>query len=431
MRSVRRAVAVALVFTVWTAPAHACSVQAAPPSGPEPLTVTLTAVDCAGSAFHWSLGGLLAEGQSVTHTFARGSHAVSLTTDEGVFSAAPILTYGVVLARPARSVRYGGVVRLWGKAVPGGSGRASVNGTTARDLGHGVFRVAFRITGPGPFVARYKGASSRRVFVLVRPRLEATLVGSAVVGSRLTLRVRLRPAAAGAVRVRIGTHVRTIRGAAAIPLGTAGPRSYRIRVSTVPAKGFTAPGATMAVRVVEPNLGPGSRGPSVRALEGTLAGQRYALQRVDGYYGEDTVQAVLAFQKVHGLARTGHVDAALWRAIARARTPRARYAGDHVEVDKAKQVLYVVRGGEVTLVVHISTGATGNTPLGRWSVYRKVAGFDWVLYYPSYFFRGFAIHGYPSVPAYPASHGCVRVPMWVATRLYGEIPPASSVYVYL
>ena len=76
------------------------------------------------------------------------------------------------------------------------------------------------------------------------------------------------------------------------------------------------------------------------------------------------------------------------------------------------------------------TGATGNTPIGEWHVYRKVAGFDWVLYYPSYFLRGFAVHGYPDVPPYPASHGCARIPMWVATKVYADIPEGSAVYVY-
>jgi len=93
-------------------------------------------------------------------------------------------------------------------------------------------------------------------------------------------------------------------------------------------------------------------------------------------------------------------------------------------------VLFVVRGGQVVLVVATSTGATGNTPLGAWHVYRKVNGFDWVLYYPSYFLRGFAVHGYPDVPPYPASHGCARIPMWVATTVYGLIPDGSTVYVY-
>ena len=46
------------------------------------------------------------------------------------------------------------------------------------------------------------------------------------------------------------------------------------------------------------------------------------------------------------------------------------------------------------------------------------------------FLRGFAIHGYPEVPAYPASHGCVRVPMWLATTLYEQIPMGGAIYVY-
>ncbi len=53
-----------------------------------------------------------------------------------------------------------------------------------------------------------------------------------------------------------------------------------------------------------------------------------------------------------------------------------------------------------------------------------------MLWYPSYFLRGFAIHGYPSVPAYPASHGCVRVPMWLAPSLYAQIPMGSAIYIY-
>jgi lipoprotein-anchoring transpeptidase ErfK/SrfK len=114
-----------------------------------------------------------------------------------------------------------------------------------------------------------------------------------------------------------------------------------------------------------------------------------------------------------------------------AKTPRPRYGGpDHVEIDKTRQVIFLVRNGEVSLIVATSTGATGNTPLGEWHVYRKVNGFDWVLYYPSYFLRGFAVHGYPDVPPYPASHGCARIPMWIAYTVYRQITYGSVVYVY-
>ena len=198
----------------------------------------------------------------------------------------------------------------------------------------------------------------------------------------------------------------------------------------MPRPGYAPVRRVLRAQVVQPALGAGSRGPSVRALEQRLAELHYALRGVDGVYAQDTVEAVLAFQKVNGLSWTGRTDASVWRALARAHVPHARYRGTHIEVSKGRQYLLVVRNGRVEEVVHISTGATGNTPIGRWHVYRKVVGWDWVLWYPMYFLRGFAIHGYPSVPAYPASHGCVRVPMWIAPKLFAQIARGQTIYVY-
>jgi hypothetical protein len=204
----------------------------------------------------------------------------------------------------------------------------------------------------------------------------------------------------------------------------------RVRVSLVARPGYTGRFRSLATTIVQPQLGPGSRGPSVRALEARLRELHYVLPRVDGLYGHDTVEAVLAFQKVERLPWTGRVDERVWRRLATARIPRARHGGTHIEVSKGSQYLLNVRNGVVADVVHVSTGATGNTPIGVWTVYRKVPGWDWVLWYPLYFLRGFAIHGYPSVPSYPASHGCVRVPMWFAPRLYEQNPHGQKVYVY-
>jgi lipoprotein-anchoring transpeptidase ErfK/SrfK len=150
------------------------------------------------------------------------------------------------------------------------------------------------------------------------------------------------------------------------------------------------------------------------------------------------LDAVYAFQKVQGLPRSGVVDARFWRALANARTPAPRYAqpASHLEVYKGRQVLFVVRGSRVALIVPVSTaGLPGKfTPVGRFSIYRKVVGFDpsplGTLYDPMYFTGGYAIHGNPSVPPYPASHGCVRVPMWVAPHLYATNPYGETVYVY-
>ena len=153
---------------------------------------------------------------------------------------------------------------------------------------------------------------------------------------------------------------------------------------------------------------------------------------MDGYFGHDDVDAVTAFQKLHGLPRTGAVDARFWIELQRAQVPQARYpSGNHVEVSKGRQVLFLVRDGQVALIVPVSTGATGNTPLGHWPVYSRVPGFNAkAMYYSSFFVGAYAIHGYQSVPPYPASHGCVRIPLWVAYRLYSLIDYGTEIYIY-
>ena len=186
----------------------------------------------------------------------------------------------------------------------------------------------------------------------------------------------------------------------------------------------------MQAHIHAPSLAYGATGPGVVALEQRLRELHYALRDTSGVFDDDDQGAVLAFQKVNGLERTGVVTPALWSLLSHAGVPRARYGGDHVEVDKTRQVLFLVRDGKVALTTHVSTGATGNTPLGEWHVYSKVVGLVWVLWYPSYFLRGFAIHGYPEVPAYPASHGCVRIPMWLAPKLFEQIPMGSAIYIY-
>jgi peptidoglycan hydrolase-like protein with peptidoglycan-binding domain len=181
-----------------------------------------------------------------------------------------------------------------------------------------------------------------------------------------------------------------------------------------------------------PSLAIGDRGLSVYALERRLNELHFALARVDSYYGSDTSDAVVAFQKLHGLPRTGAVDQRVWRELETAQVPRARYPeGTHVEVSKGRQVLLLVRDGKVQLVMPVSTGATGNTPLGLWHVYSKVPGYNAKqMYYSSFFVGAFAIHGYASVPTYPASHGCVRIPLWVAVRVYSLLDYGTPVYIY-
>ena len=207
---------------------------------------------------------------------------------------------------------------------------------------------------------------------------------------------------------------------------------YVIRITVAPSGVFSARSTTVRTSVYLPYLALGSRGRSVRILERRLAELHYALRGVDGYYAYDTYDAVLAFQKVNGMPRTGRVSPAVWRRLQTAHVPWPRHrTGHHIEVDKSRQVLFEVQGGQVVRIVPVSTGATGNTPVGRWHVYSKVPGYlPSGMFYSSFFLRGFAIHGYASVPPYPASHGCVRIPIWEAPSLFASNSYGETIYIY-
>jgi hypothetical protein len=249
-------------------------------------------------------------------------------------------------------------------------------------------------------------------------------------GDSIPARARVEPSWAGRVQARVDGKVVRLSKRGGLRLGASHTGTRRLGIRLLPNPGFVSVRRSATTLVVVPELALGSHGTAVRALELRLREQRYALRRVDGSYDRDTVEAVYAFQSVHGLPQTGRVDAPLWRLIGRSGVPAARYPGTHLEVSKSRQFLLDVRNGLVLRVVHVSTGATGNTPLGTWRVYRTVPGYDWVLYYPLYFLRGFAIHGYPSVPAYPASHGCVRIPMWLATTIFSGHGLGTTIHVY-
>jgi hypothetical protein len=363
----------------------------------------------------------------VAHAFRAGRWrgAVSVVAGDGSrlhYALPPILAYSLTLSAP-RAARYGDGVVLRARLVPALPGGVVIAGNAARRTAPGRYRVRLRITRPGPFSARFERGRSAPVWVLLKPRLDVRVAGMTAVGSRVRVGTRLKPRTAGTVRVHVD-------GRATNAIDTRRAHIAHVVVSLVPRKGWVGSARKLGVTVVEPALGPRAHGGAVLALEQRLGELHYALRATDGVYGDDDVEAVLAFQKVNGLARTGVVDRTLWSRLATASVPRARYGGTHAEIDKTRQVLFLVRNGKVEKIVHTSTGATGNTPVGLWHVYFKVPGWSWVLWYPSYFLRGFAVHGYPDVPAYPASHGCVRVPMWIAPQLYAEMPYGFPIYVY-
>ena len=197
------------------------------------------------------------------------------------------------------------------------------------------------------------------------------------------------------------------------------------------------PPAVPPLTVVLAPMTRGAQGDDVKLLQQRLLDLGFWLDSADGVYGAVTAQAVMAFQKYtagsYNLDPSGNADRATVDALATMATrPQGlASAGDLIEIDKARQVLFIVRGGQVAWVLNASTGSSklytetnqklggtvsGNavTPEGEFKVYREYAkgwetGELGELYRPKYIKGGVAIHGHGNVPNYPASHGCVRV----------------------
>ncbi len=180
----------------------------------------------------------------------------------------------------------------------------------------------------------------------------------------------------------------------------------------------------------------GARGADVRRLRAELARLRYLPPGSGGArFDERTWHAVVALQGWLGLGRTGVVDRRTWRALARAGVPApwARLRRG-ILIDTARQVMLLVDGGRTVRAIHVSTGADGRTPHGRFAVYRKEVlswsvPFSTWMPYASYFVGGFAMHSYPSVPSYAASHGCVRLPPVEAPGIYRFASYGTPVWI--
>ena len=202
------------------------------------------------------------------------------------------------------------------------------------------------------------------------------------------------------------------------------------------------------IEYYEEELRPGDRGPAVVRLQQGLTDRGFWVGPSDGTYGYTTEQAVFAFQKFVGLPRTGAADVRTQAALARTGRPTPRSgSGDVIEVDKTRQLIFVVRGGRTLWVFNTSTGSgrpytyAGNTyishtPEGRFRVERQINGTRvshlGQLYRPKYFHGGYAIHGSPSVPPQPASHGCVRLSNPAMNYVWdaGLMPIGMPVWVY-
>ena len=211
----------------------------------------------------------------------------------------------------------------------------------------------------------------------------------------------------------------------------------------------TAEVTTTTVPVDDGVLERGEKGEAVAALQRRLAELKLDPGPADGSFGTGTMYAVQGFQKLAGMAPDGRVGPAVQEALANPPAVAPLVPDGEptrVEVDKSRQLLFLYKDGDLRLITHVSTGSgeeycsrgrCGRKAITPEGAYRFMWRYDgWreselgKLYNPVYFTgSGIAVHGSSSVPTYPASHGCVRIPMHIAEYFPSLVARGDAVYV--
>ncbi len=189
---------------------------------------------------------------------------------------------------------------------------------------------------------------------------------------------------------------------------------------------------------------------TVANLQTRLKAKGFYRGPIDGVNGAQTQQAVMAFRKEVGAARSFSWSSSLDSLLVNYVRPwvpfRLDAAPDRVEVNLTRQVMYLFKGGTVAQIFPISSGNgqpyknsfgsfnSGNTPTGNFKIERHIKGervsYLGTLWNPWYFLGGYALHGSSSVPGHPASHGCVRLTMWDSDWLETQLKIGMPVHVW-
>ncbi|MGH2896193.1 MAG: L,D-transpeptidase [Solirubrobacteraceae bacterium] len=218
---------------------------------------------------------------------------------------------------------------------------------------------------------------------------------------------KVKPRSAGLVRVKV-THTRT-------------PQML----------GFDS---VRAFTVLSPRAGFGARGTFVALIQQRLNALHVYVPQ-SGVYDTYTGLALDAYHRLLGHGVSQSLDAAtISELLNGVGTFHVRYPkdGTHVEGDLSRQLIAEINGSRVVWIYPISSGKPSTpTVLGRFRVYYRVPGYlPDGMYYSSFFFRGYAIHGYNPAPDYPASHGCMRLPIIDAISVYNWVKYGDWVDVY-
>lgn len=232
-------------------------------------------------------------------------------------------------------------------------------------------------------------------------------------------------------------------------------RRHLVTITTVAFALGLWPMAGFAAEVVPnpfPHLSTGAEGPDVARLQEDLAEAGFYNHDIDGVYDERTASAVVAFHKYLRVKRTDEFSTIDWHLLNNLPTaglPARPGATEYVEVDLSRQLLFVVRDGEVAGILPVSTGgghtywsvrngrhSRASTPIGDFALRWRQTGWvcdrttGWCVYKYWAFSDFYGIHGYRSVPTEPASHGCVRLNLWDADWIEDKLSIGMAVHIW-
>ena len=264
-----------------------------------------------------------------------------------------------------------------------------------------------------------------RVGGVVRPYVPGQTVSvRAFLGKRLikSERLRLKPSR----YQNFGTFTETL----------ASPAAGAVTVEVTHTRTATLPGiaAKRTFSVLDEHIGLGSRGPFVQLIQAQLAALHFYIPQT-GVYGQGTALAIDAYHRLMHWGTYKTIDSRTisyllngWGEF------KVRYPnhGRHAEGKLSIQLLALIDGSKVDMIFPISSGKPSTpTVLGNFHVYSRVPGLQADgMYYSNYFVGGYAIHGYDPAPDYPASHGCMRLPMTDALTVWHWLSYGDAVDVY-
>jgi hypothetical protein len=214
------------------------------------------------------------------------------------------------------------------------------------------------------------------------------------------------------------------------------PRAGRvtIKVSHAGTPQMQAFSAQRRIAALSPHAGFGARGKFVQLIQQRLAALHIYVLR-SGVFDGHTGLALDAYHRLLGHGTSERLDGATVSELLngvgafKVRNPRD---GVHAEGNLAKQLLALTNGSKVTWIFPISSGKPSTpTILGHFHVYSRVPGYlPDGMYYSNFFYGGYAIHGYDPAPNYPASHGCMRLPISDAIFVFHWLNYGDVVDVY-